>query len=244
MRLKLLLRQLTVSAPRMAVRSALPWPLRWVAVALVAGFCAAIALWAFEAGRELAGIDVSVKTALAQTQAERAQLQQRVMALQAERDEARRVANTAETLMTTEKTAQARLAEINQQLQQDNQRLRDDLGFFQTWLQATGKQAAAVSIRGLRAQTRQNGKLEWQVLVVQSNASNSLFTGRLELQFNGQNNGKPWSVVDAASARPLSFERFGRAEGVYAVPARVRINSVTARVLDGQKVVSEHTARL
>ena len=35
MRFRLLRRRLTVSAPRMAVRSALPWPLRWFLLALM-----------------------------------------------------------------------------------------------------------------------------------------------------------------------------------------------------------------
>ena len=56
MRLRLLVRRLTVSAPRMAVRSALPWPFRWVVLALALGFSAAIALWAFELGKEIAGV--------------------------------------------------------------------------------------------------------------------------------------------------------------------------------------------
>jgi hypothetical protein len=43
--------------PRMAVRSAMPWPLRWVLLALVFGFCAAVALWAFETGKNIAGLD-------------------------------------------------------------------------------------------------------------------------------------------------------------------------------------------
>mgnify|MGYP000735789456 CR=1 FL=1 len=55
MRLRLLFRRLTVSAPRMAVRSALPWPFRWAMLAIVLGFCAAIGLWAFEFGKEIAG---------------------------------------------------------------------------------------------------------------------------------------------------------------------------------------------
>ena len=57
MRFKLLRRRLTISAPRVAVRSALPWPLRWAVAAIVFGFCAAIALWAFEFGRSIAGLD-------------------------------------------------------------------------------------------------------------------------------------------------------------------------------------------
>jgi len=48
MRFKLLRRRLTISAPRMKVRSAMPWPLQWAAAAIVLGFCGAIALWTFE----------------------------------------------------------------------------------------------------------------------------------------------------------------------------------------------------
>ena len=55
MRLRLWRRRLTISAPRMAIRSALPWPLRWLLGGLVLGLSAALALWAFEFGREIAG---------------------------------------------------------------------------------------------------------------------------------------------------------------------------------------------
>ena len=48
---RLLRRRLTINSPRMAVRSALPWPFRWAMAALVFGFYAAIALWAFEFGK-------------------------------------------------------------------------------------------------------------------------------------------------------------------------------------------------
>ena len=57
MRWKLLRRRLSVSAPRMIVRSHLPWPLRWAVAAVVLGFSAAIALWAFEFGKNIAGLD-------------------------------------------------------------------------------------------------------------------------------------------------------------------------------------------
>ena len=50
MRFRLLRRRLTISAPRMAVRSTLPWPLRWLLGALVLGFSGALALWEFLRG--------------------------------------------------------------------------------------------------------------------------------------------------------------------------------------------------
>ena len=70
MRFKLLRRRLTISAPRVAVRSALPWPFRWVLIAIVLGFSAAIALWAFEIGKGLAGVDSGAKEELVQLKGE------------------------------------------------------------------------------------------------------------------------------------------------------------------------------
>ena len=66
MRFRLLRRRLTISAPRVAIRSALPWPFRWLALAVVLGFCAAVALWAFEFGKDIAGLERGVHEQLQQ----------------------------------------------------------------------------------------------------------------------------------------------------------------------------------
>ena len=66
MRLRLLRRRMTVSAPRMAIRSHTPWPLRWLLAAVVLGFSGALALWAFEFGKEIAGLDRNAKQELEQ----------------------------------------------------------------------------------------------------------------------------------------------------------------------------------
>jgi len=54
----------------MIVRSHLPWPLRWAVAAVVLGFSAAIALWAFEFGKDIAGLDRDAKAQAAQLEAE------------------------------------------------------------------------------------------------------------------------------------------------------------------------------
>lgn len=74
MRLRLLRRRLTVSAPRMAIRSTMPWPLRWLLAAVVLGFSGALALWAFEFGKEIAGLDRNAKQELEQLRTEVSQL--------------------------------------------------------------------------------------------------------------------------------------------------------------------------
>ena len=98
MRWKLLRRRL--SPPRVTVRRHLPWPLRWLSAALMLGFSAAIALWAFETGKDLAGLDRSAKAELARLREEQSLLRE-------ERDKAQAVANTAESLLKTEKAADA-----------------------------------------------------------------------------------------------------------------------------------------
>ena len=70
MRFRLLRRRLTISAPRMAVRSALPWPFRWAVLAIVLGFCGAIGLWAFEFGKDIAGLERGSKDELLQLRTE------------------------------------------------------------------------------------------------------------------------------------------------------------------------------
>ena len=78
----------------MAVRSALPWPFRWAMLAIVAGFCAAIALWAFEFGKDIAGLDKGTHEQLQQALRDNASLQTQVALLTEDRNKAQAVADT------------------------------------------------------------------------------------------------------------------------------------------------------
>src|SRR5438128_12680812 len=129
MRWKLLRRRLSISAPRMIVRSHLPWPLRWALVALVFGFSAAIAMWAFEFGKDIAGLDRDAKAELAKLRIEVAQLQ-------AERERNLSIANTADSLLKSEKASQERLAQQIKQIEADKLSLKANLGFFERLLPA------------------------------------------------------------------------------------------------------------
>ncbi len=228
----------------MAVRSALPWPLRWVALALVAGFCAALALWAFELGKELAGLGQDMRAELSASQAQVLDLQAQLDALKLERDKAREVANTAETLVTAEKVARARLSEVNQQLTEDVQRLKADLGFFEQFVAAPGKAAGSVSIRGLQVKIDGAGVLQWQALVVQAVKDAKAFNGELEVIFTGVKAGRNWTQADAGNPWRVSLTQYGRISGKFAPPKGVKVSMVTAKLRDGQKVIATETARL
>ena len=246
MRLRLLMRRLTVSAPRMAVRSALPWPIRWVLLALVAGFCAAIAVWAFEFGKDIAGLDQGSKQQLQQLQTELQGARAQLDLVTQERNKAQSIANTADTVLTTEKVAHQKLQEQNRMLEQENQRLKDDLGFFEQLIPTSSNDTASamLAIRSLQAERLQSGELKWQVLVIQAMKNPTEFNGQLEVAFAGMLNGKPWTGNLPTNPQEIKIRQYVRLAGVYQVPAQVEVRNMTVKVLDGKNVKAVQTVKL
>ncbi len=226
----------------MAVRSALPWPFRWAALAIVLGFCAAIGLWAFEFGKDIAGLEKGSKEELMQLRSVVADLRTELEKVRGERDQAQSIANTAGTLVTTEKASYEKLAAQVKQLEVDNRSLRDDLGFFEKLIPAAGNEG--VAIRGLQAELQNPAALKWQVLVIQAGRNVAEFNGRLELTFTGFQNGKPWSAPLATGPQDIKVRQYGRVEGTFEVPAQVVVKGVMAKVTEGSVVRSTQTIRL
>jgi hypothetical protein len=242
MRFRLLRRRLTISAPRMAVRSALPWPFRWILLALMMGFCAAIGLWAFEFGKDIAGIDGFRSSELTQLRQDLAAANQHIEVLKTERDKAQSIANTASTLLTSEKTAQERLTAVNKQLETDNRSLREDLGFFEKLIPSVAGDNLA--IRGFQAELRNGVEVKWQILVIQPLKDAPEFNGRLELTFSGLQAGKPWTATLANGGQALKFKQYGRADGVYVLPAQTVVKSISAKVLEGTLTKASQSIKL
>ena len=224
MRFRLLRRRLTISAPRMAVRSAMPWPFRWVIMAIVLGFCGAVALWAFEFGKNIAGLDTNGKEELVQLRAE-------VVRLREERDKAQSIANTSGSLLTAERAAQEKMAAQVRVLEADNRALRDDLGFFEKLIPSTGQDG--VSIRGLYAEVVGERQLKWQVLVLQPVKNAPEFKGQIELTLAGLENGKPWTMALPGGPQALQFRQYRRIEGIVDLPPQAVVKNVSARLVEG-----------
>lgn len=241
MRFRLLHRRLTISSPRMAIRSALPWPFRWAMLAIVMGFCAAIGLWAFELGKDIAGLEKGSKEELQRLRAEVTVMQAELLRSQQERDKAQSVANTAETLVQTEKAAQQALLEQVRQLEQANQGLRDDLGFFEKLIPSTG--TSGISVRGLHAEMQDSNRLKWQVLLIQASKNAAVFNGRLEMTFTGFQGSRPWTG-SLPNTIVVKVGQYGRFEGLLDVPAQVVVKAVSVRLMDGNNVRATHSIKL
>lgn len=235
MKFRLFRRRLTISSPRMAIRSALPWPLRWALGAVVLGFSAAIALWTFEMGVSIAGLDKAAKLELGK-------LREEVAALRTERDKSQSVANISGSLLTAEKAAQEKMASQIRQLESENRLLRDDLGFFEKLMPTGGVESAA--IRGLQAEKLSDMQLKWQVLVIQPVRDAPVFNGKLELIVSGTLAGKPWTTGLSGGAQALQFKQYRRLEGILDVPAQAVVQTITARLIEGTVTRSVQAIKL
>jgi hypothetical protein len=236
MRWKLLRRRLSISAPRMIVRSHLPWPLRWMVAAIAFGFSAAIALWAFEFGKDIAGLDRDDKHELAGLRVE-------VARLRAEKDSAVSVANTAESLLRAEHATQEKLAQTVRQLESESQSLKADLGFFERLLPAASD---GLMIRGIKAEPAAPGQLRFQMLVMQSGKEVALFTGRYEVSLLGTLSGRAWvSPPTATTHGEMKLRQYARVEGVVEHPSDAVVKSLQVKVLDASgKVRASQFLRL
>jgi hypothetical protein len=235
MRFRLLRRRLTVSAPRVAIRSALPWPFRWLLGAVVLGFSGALALWSFEFGKDIAGLDRNAKQELEQLRGE-------VQDLRSELAKAQSISNTSESLLIAEKAAQEQLLLQIRQLEGDNQTLRSDLGFFERLIPGSGSDA--LSIRGLQVERVSEGRLKWQALMIQAKKNAPDFKGTLEVLFAGTLDGKPWTLAQAPAPQPVLIKSYLRQEGVVEIPPAAVVKTVTARILQDGTVKSAQTLQL
>jgi len=235
MRFRLLRKRLGHHTHRMSVGRALPWPLRWLLGALVLGFSGALALWAFEFGREIAGLDRHAQQELERLRGE-------VVVLREELSRSQVVSNTADSLLTAERVAQEQIKLQLRRLEAENQTLRSDLGFFERLMPGTGSEA--LDIRGLQVERVADSQIRWQALMIQASKNAPEFKGTLEISFTGTQDGKPWSTAATPRSRAVVFQGFLREEGVVDVPPTAVIKTVTARLLQGGTVKSVQITKL
>jgi len=226
MRWRLLRRRLSISSPRMAVRSHLPWPLRWAVVAIALGFSGALALWAFEFGRGLAGLGQGSRSVQAQVTELRTQLD----GLRADRDQARSIANSADSLLKAERVTQQKLADQVRALETENQALKADLGFFERLLPTSGE---PIAIRGLQVEASATGPVRYQLLVMQQGVRGQAdFRGTIEVFATGTRDAAPWSTSGPMVRQSVQFRQYRRLEGLLQPPAGVVVRQIQIRVLD------------
>ncbi|HEX4596274.1 MAG TPA: DUF6776 family protein [Burkholderiaceae bacterium] len=233
MRWKLWLRNMSVSAPRVTVRSTLPWPMRAllgfivVALAMVAGVAV------YEYGRDFAGPDRR------ELVTHNEQLAEQLRQTAAERDRTSALANSYEGELKVQRAAQEQLAQQARALEEDNTRLKEDLAFYDSLLPA-GKSDKGIVIRSFRLQPEDEApRMRFRLLIQQSGKAERDFVGSVQMEVRFTQNGGNFiyelpeadATPERAKAFELSFRHYQRLEGDFTLPAGAVPHSVLVRVL-------------
>jgi hypothetical protein len=241
MKWKLWLRNLSVSAPRVAVRTQLPWAMR-AALLLAVAAVAALGLGAmYQYARNLNMPDRG--ELVSELERLRGQIQQAV----AERERYAARAVQAENQLDVERAMQAQLALRLKTLEEDNARLKGDLAFFERLL-PTASATHGVVIRSFKLQPDvDDNSIRYRLLVQQSGRPERDFVGAVVIRVNLQHDGRdsvlqlPDAGSPAAGPAPLAFRHYQRLEGTFAVPAGATVRSVQVTINAGGEVRAQQT---
>ncbi len=243
MKFKLWVRRMSISAPKMTIKRHLPWPLRAVFLAVVVGLGGAIAMWAYDLGRNFAGLNPSGMKDQVAT------LSEQVRKLGAERDQLSSSANAAESQLNIERSAQTQLAGQIKALETENAKLKEDLAFFESLL-PTNIGVQGITIQRLKAEIIAPNQLRYRLLVIQGEKGAREFTGNLQLSVTVLQAGKSaiinfpeQNAADLARYK-LAFKYYQRVEGILTLPEGATIKAIQARVLDRGQMRTQQSVNL
>jgi hypothetical protein len=222
-----------IAAPKVSVRTHVPWYLRWLGVALLLAFSAALAAWMYDAGRRFAGFDRSeVEQELSAARSELGKMRDELERLRA-------IANAADSKVSIERAAQQKLAQQARTLEQDNARLREELAIFESMLSSDAANVAPLSVLRFKVEPEMPGEFHYRVLLLASGPRRGRdFLGRLELAVNLTEGGRSAIIIIPEQGQPdsatfrLAFKHFQRVDGTFRVDPKAKVVSVQVRIYE------------
>lgn len=234
---------LSLSSTKMTIQTHRSW-LRHVAYwTLFVAVCCAIAYWAYSLGNRIPG----AKPAASPEQI--MALRQQVEKLTYERDLLIAASNAVESKLNIERSAQQQLAKQVKSLQTENNKLTEDLAFFDSLL-PTDTGAQGITIRRLKIDAPIPGQLRYRLLVMQGGKGKVEFNGNLQLAVTVSQGGKnvmmvfPDAKANDGAKYKINFAHYQRLEGVVTLPDGAVVKAVQARVLEKGQMRVQQSASL
>lgn len=250
-RLALSLRRLRgrfgIAAPRVAVRTHLPWYWRAVATIVVLGLAFALAGWIYDTGRRFAGYDRSV------SEGEISALRDKAASLEAEVDRLRGIAHAAENNQKIDRTAIEELTRQVKTLGDENTRLKENLAVFEN-LASGGARGESVALARLQVEPEpQPGRYRYRLLAAtRGAAAKQEFKGQLQFHVTLQPASGRSAIItilpradDPDRGRfAVSFRSLATLEGSFQLPPDARIGRVEARLIQDGVVKASQSITL
>lgn len=226
-----------IAAPRVAVRTHIPWYWRGLAIVVMSAVALALAGWIYDTGRRFAGFDSSVSAQ------EVTALRSRTQELESELVRLRGVADASESKLQIEQTTLRQLSGQVGALEKENARLKEDLAAFENLAQGEGKAGGLVLSRLRIEPTATPGQYSYHLVVALNGANKTNeFNGMLKIVAILQQGGKDVimefpTANDPASAQYLvTVRHFRKLQGIFSVAPGSQLKSVEARLVQGGTV--------
>jgi hypothetical protein len=221
-----------ISAPRMAVRAAIPWYWRWLGLIALALIILLLSRAAYDFGKEFAGFDQSeADREVQRLGASNARLQQELALVRGQ------IAQ-GERQLQMEHATYADLVKQMKALSEENATLKEDLAFFQTLMPSGGKEDGVAINRFLVQNDALSGEYRYRLLLTQTGKRSKDFQGRLQFSVDVQQDNK--KVVMTLPAEDdkenngfnLNFRFYQRIEGAFRVAPNAMVKSMQVRVFE------------
>jgi hypothetical protein len=198
------------------------------------GISAASAAWIYDAGRRFAGFDRS------EVQEELGRVKRTLDDTRSELERLTVIANAADSRVSIERTAQQNLAKQIRSLEQENERLKEELATFESMLSSEARNGNGVSVYRFKVDADVlPGEYRYRLLLLTpSSRREREFHGRLELVVNLTEGGRsammsfPEQADAGAAAFKLGFKYFHRVEGTFRISPKAKVESVQVRVYE------------
>lgn len=221
-----------ISAPRMAVRAAIPWYWRWLGLIALALVILMLSRVAYDFGKKFAGFDQSEADREAQ------RLGDSNARLQQELAQARGQLAQGERQLQMERATYGDLVKQMKALTEENATLKEDLAFFQTLMPSGGKEGGVAINRFLVQNDALPGEYRYRLLLTQTGQRSKDFQGSLQFVVNlQQDNRKVVMTLPAEDDKDsrgfkLNFRFYQRIEGTFRVAPNAVVKSMQVRVFE------------
>jgi hypothetical protein len=226
-----------ISAPRMAVRTHLPWWGRGAIVLTLVGIIAGMWWWGFDFGQIFGGFNRK------EIEARLVTLEAEATKLRAEGSDLRARNSTLESELAMARGAQETQQKQSIELSGENAQLKEELAFLQKLVSDSSKQVG-LQLQRLAVERDNEEMWHYNLLVVRGGSPKDEFEGNVVLQVTlapaaGAPTGTrgmvltlPDDQLETKSALSLKFKYYQRVEGRFRVPPELRVTAVTARAFE------------
>ena len=230
--IKKLKRMFGISAPRMAVRAAIPWYWRWAGLLTLALAILLLARVTYDFGRKFAGFDQGEANQEVQRLADsNAKMQQELAQLRGQLAQ-------GERQLQMQDATYVDLVKQMKALTAENAALKEDLAFFQTLMPSGGKEGGVAINRFLVQNDAQPGEYRYRLLLTQTGQRSRDFRGNLKFVVNLQQDSKkvvmtlPAEDDKEGESFKLNFRFYQRIEGAFRVAPNAVVKSMQVRVFE------------